>query len=110
MKKLTLQEKIKFCELYIESKELGKDNCFICNRFEDYYMVRKIIKYKSDCLSETACSIIFPELYKMIMEVGRKLWITDGGCTFEFGDCWLVDINPVQFRKRKIQELLVILK
>ena len=101
MEELTLEKKIEFCELYLQNKELTDDNCFICNRFKNYHGRGVILKRISGVyshLNEVSFKIVFPELYKMVMEVGIATWIEDVDC-YEFSNPWATIVQrAVSFR------------
>lgn len=102
MKELTLVKKIEFCELYLKV-EMRASTRYICNRFYDYYHGDDILNTVGHTIVENIFKIIFPELYKMIMKVGKDLIFT-----YEYICPW-PDVN-INFRKQKIQELLNQLK
>ena len=109
MKELTLKKKIEFCELYLQNENLTSDNCFICNRFENYYGDGRILyrDYDKKRLKEAQFKMAFPELYKMVMQVGKTTWKKEEGKCYTFGLSWIMaDKIAVPFRKEKIQELL----
>jgi hypothetical protein len=102
MTELTLKEKIKFCETYLKRKEKGID--FICHYMKDFLFPKNF--FFRD-LNASNVKKRFPELFNMIIEVGKSLL-----GEFEWGNAWTDEKDTwnfekhESFRKEKIQKLL----
>jgi hypothetical protein len=122
MRELTLEEKIAFCDMYLAINRHVIDY-FICNQFTNWKLVKGLfdeVMYlesvpEIEKETEETFKCLFPELYEMIMRVGKeRIHLVrpllnpqpSSPVIFEFGQPWWVNGGEQRsFRKERIREL-----
>lgn len=98
MNKLTLQQKIEFCEWYLKLESWE----FVCIAFYNFLRCKEIIPSKPvKEIDEGKFKLYFLDLYTLIMCVGKEL-----NPKFQYGWAWPNEGDDREFRNTKITKLL----